>query len=54
MSELENVVQTDCPDPCKVITVKDLTDGTVDGNGVFDVMMRSVRQHLIMEHTAGS
>lgn len=33
--------------------VSDLTDGNIDGNGVFDVLMRSMAAHLQKELDAG-
>lgn len=35
------------------VTVNDLTSGTVDGTGVFDVMLQSVKAHIQQEYAAG-
>tara|TARA_R110002012_G_scaffold318308_1_gene536412 strand:- start:56834 stop:57565 length:732 start_codon:yes stop_codon:yes gene_type:complete len=42
-----------CITPCIELDISKFTDGTVDGTGVFDVMMQSAREHLKREHDAG-
>ena len=36
-----------------MINVSDITTGTINGTGVFDVLMRSFREHIQMEYDAG-
>lgn len=33
------------------ITIEELTEGKIDGNGVFDSLMRSINAHLLNEYT---
>lgn len=35
----------------KPITVEELTEGKINGNGVFDSLMRSINAHLLHEHS---
>ena len=54
MNELVDVTPEEvCPKPCVEVTIEDMTTGTLDGTGVFDKLMYTVRLHLIREHDAG-
>lgn len=43
----------ECITPCVDIDINQLTTGTLDGTGVFDILMKTSREHLIREHSAG-
>lgn len=43
----------ECITPCVDIDITQLTTGELDGTGVFDILMKTSREHLIREHSAG-
>lgn len=43
----------DCITPCVDIDINQLTTGELAGTGVFDILMKTSREHLIREHSAG-
>lgn len=43
----------ECITPCVDIDITQLTTGELVGTGVFDILMKTSREHLIREHSAG-